>query len=49
MNKYLLPGLSVGKTYLLKKLLKELPDDIMVTYIDISKYMEIRGKKSMKN
>ena len=28
---------GVGKIYLLKKLLKELPDNILVTYIDISK------------
>lgn len=36
---------GVGKTYLLKKLLKELPDNILVTYIDISKvYGNQRGK-----
>lgn len=36
---------GVGKTYLLKKILKELPEDILVTYIDISKvYGNQRGK-----
>jgi len=36
---------GVGKTYLLKKLLNELPDNILVTYIDISKiYGNQRGK-----
>ncbi len=36
---------GVGKTYLLKKLLKELPDNILVAYIDISKiYGNQRGK-----
>jgi hypothetical protein len=36
---------GVGKTYLLKKMLNELPQDVLVTYIDISKiYGNQRGK-----
>lgn len=33
---------GVGKTYLLKKLLEEIPNDILVTYIDISKIYGIQ-------